>query len=403
MNSRSLLTIRDAGGAHGILLSCVFAMVALLTCCALPILPLAVEVFANQPDIEKLAPLLVVLPTLVVAVTSVVAGLIATRADRRKLLAQASVLFAMTAPLPMWLDSFGILLASRAVSGVAMGFMLTTAMALTADYFSGPPLHRWIAFQGALGAAAGVFASAVSGLLAELDWRWAFMPLLSAIPLAIALVMLPPPTAGAVQHVTDAAGPEASVYSQARGCADIFGLTILGALVLFPPAYELGMLLFEKGIRSSALVGLLTAVLATGAICGAAALRWMSGIAWSTKAAISIGVVGLGGIALAQSPDLALMVLSAAAIGIGQGIFVPALSLELLERSSGPARSSLAGAFQTTIYLGLFAGPLLARAIAVTLGSSATAVALYGCASIGIAIVLIGLAAMRRPRAPDTL
>jgi len=168
-------------------------MIVVTIVVAVPILPAIVRAFPDQPNIAKLVPLVAVLPTLALALTSLAAGALDGMVGRRRLLILGTALFAVSAILPIWLTSFMLILVSRAVSGLALGVMIPSAVALTGDYYSGAKLQRWLGAQSGVSAVVGVLAAATSGALGELNWRYAFLPLIAGAPLLVGLVAVRAP------------------------------------------------------------------------------------------------------------------------------------------------------------------------------------------------------------------
>ena len=294
---------RDAGLIQGALLACVPTTIVATTCAALPILPAIIRAFPSQPNIAELVPLVAVLPTLTVALASIVAGVVGEKVGRRRLLILATAVFAISAILPIWLNSFMLILASRIVAGMAIGVMITSAVALTGDYYSGATLQRWLAAQGGVAAIVGVVVSVVSGALGELSWRYAFLPLLAGVPLFIGLVAIRPPRFE-VAHDAQTAQEESGAAPWAAWIC-IFALSVVGIMIVFPPAYELGVLIHEKALGASWITGAGVAVMAAAAAVAAFSLGYLRRLRPPTKAALAIGIAGLGALLIGQSKSLA--------------------------------------------------------------------------------------------------
>ena len=379
---------RDAGLIQGILLACVPTMIVATTCAALPILPAIIRAFPNQPHIAELVPLVAVLPTLTVAFTSLAAGVLGEKLGRRRLLIIGTAVFAVSAIMPLWLNSFVLVLLSRAVAGLAVGVMITSAVALTGDYYSGATLQKWLAAQGGASAIVGVVVSAGSGALGEVSWRYAFLPLLVGMPLFVGLVAVPPPkveAAHAHQAVIQADGGPAPWPTWLF----VFGLAIIGTAIIFPPAYELGALLHEKALGTSLVTGLGIAVLAAAAAVAAFSMGALRRLPPPTKAALAIGAAGAGTILIAQATTLTPLMLGAAMVGVGQGLLGPVLSIWLLERTPDRLRGRAVGVYTTFTFLTLFIAPLIARWAAVSLQTSSAAMRWYAIADLVVVAVLV--------------
>jgi MFS family permease len=86
------------------------------------------------------------------------------------------------------------------------------------------------------------------------------------------------------------------------------------------------------------------------------------------------------------------MILSAFVVGIGEGMTGPILSDWLLEETPTRIRGRVVGLFQTTFFLAQFASPLLAQAVARSVGSTSFSMLWY---AIACGVPLLAIAAFR--------
>lgn len=391
-----ILSERDAGAIQGLLLAFVPTMIVIAMVAPLPIIPELMRVFAREPDIEALASLAIVLPTLGIAVSSIGAGVLGEWIGRRRLLILSTALFSVAAILPFWLASFQLILASRALTGLALGGMITAAVGLTGDYFTGSARQRWLAAQGGVPAAAAVVTAAASGALGEIDWRLPFLLPTAGFVLLAGLILFPADIA-ATGLTQDNATPQLDEPTPWTALAVVFALAIVGSLVIFPPAYELGLLLQEKALGSTMLTGLTTAVLASGAVAGAFGLNLVRGWPPPVKIAGAFALTAIGVILIALTTQVVPIMTGAALIGIAQGMIVPVLSAWLLDKTPESARGRIVGVFQTVLYVAQAGAPLLARAIAVEYGSASQTMRCYAIAA-AVAAVVVLMMMMLRPR-----
>jgi MFS family permease len=377
-------------------LACIPATIVVATCVALPILPKIATAFSRQPGIVALTPLVAVLPTLTVGLAGAGAGVLGDRLGRRRLLIWATLVFALAGVAPIWLSSFALILISRAVAGLAIGTMITSAVALTGDYFSGPPLQRWLAAQGGVSAISGVIVSAASGALGEISWRLAFLPLFIGWPLSAALIFIPAPKLAG--HASQTSAREVASRAPWTAWIGIFLLMSVGCALIFPPAYELGALLQEKALGSSWLTGLGVAILAAGAVVSAFSVPALRRISPPVKVAIAVGSSGLGTIMIAQATTLVPIMAGAALVGVGQGMLGPVLSIWLLEATPEHLRGRAVGLFQTTTFLTLFIAPLAARWLAIGLESASSGMRVFALGDLALVLLLAIMPVVLRRR-----
>jgi MFS family permease len=338
----------------------------------------------------------VVTPTLALAVSSIAAGALGERIGRRRLLEISTALFSVTAILPFWLDSFPMILMARAIAGVALGAMSTSGIGLTGDYFSGASRERWLAIQGGAGAGAGVVTAAIAGALGDIDWRLPFLLLGVGFPLLAALLLLPP----RVTESPASAGHDDEAKTGPAGrlpwmsLAAIFALAIFGSLIIFPPAFELGLVFQEKRLGAATLTGLATAVLAGGGVAGALGVGVAGRLSAPGKMAVAFAVAGLGMALVSWSSQIPPIMIGAAAVGVGQGIISPVLSIWLLDRTPAAARGRVVGLYTTVFGLAQFAAPMIAGWIAAYSTSTSASMIYYEIASAAAVAMISALCAI---------
>src|SRR5579862_4875480 len=110
---------RRAGTAQalGLLLTMQVPIVPIMA--LVPNLPLLFRHFASTPDKELLVPMIITLPSLGIVLLAPLAGVLADRWGRRRLLLCALALFGGAGLAPLVLDDLRWILASQAILGIA--------------------------------------------------------------------------------------------------------------------------------------------------------------------------------------------------------------------------------------------------------------------------------------------
>ncbi|MDR3472263.1 MAG: MFS transporter [Devosia sp.] len=396
---------RDAGLVQGLLLTAVPTMMAVVIYVAVPVFPAIIGAFPDQPHIAQLVTLVAVLPTLAVAFISIPAGALSEWFGPRRLLNISASVFVVSALAPLWLNSFSWILASRLVTGIAMGLMMTPALALLSEYFSGAPLKRWLGVQAGGAALVGIFILPASGILGEMGWRFAFLPLLAGLPLLLCLLFVPPPRAEVRAEVRAAEIADTGAAIPWMTWLFVFALVLITTAVVGPPLFEMGAVLQERGLISSGLAGELMSVNQIAAAATALTYGMQPNYSYPLKMSVVMLPLAVGTLIIAQVPWLPALVAGAVLTGASQGMVVPLLLNRLLTQTPLQFHGRAVGGYQTIVYIGFFVGPLIARQIAVALHSSSRALGLYSIADFVIfaafaAAVLVGLKSrVGQPRA----
>lgn len=139
-----------------------------------PSLPAIESHFAGSPNVEILTRLVLTLPALSIVICAPFAGGLADRFGRRPLLIAAALLYGLGGMSGLLAESLPGLLVGRALLGVAVAGVMTTATALVGDYFSGSARDHFMGYQSAFVGIGGLVFLTGGGMLAELHWRAPF-------------------------------------------------------------------------------------------------------------------------------------------------------------------------------------------------------------------------------------
>ena len=102
-----------------------------------PSLPEMTRAFPNNPNAETLVKLVLTIPGLFIAITAPMSGWIIDRFGRIRLLVGMLLLYAIAGTSGLYLNSLFEIIVGRAFLGIAVGGIMTTAIALIGDYFEG--------------------------------------------------------------------------------------------------------------------------------------------------------------------------------------------------------------------------------------------------------------------------
>ncbi|MFF4121003.1 MFS transporter [Streptomyces sp. NPDC001714] len=358
-----------------------------------PVLPKMQDHFASVPGAKALVPLALTVPALALAVLAPFAGVIVDRLGRKRLLVAATLLYAVFGTAPLWLDSLGAIIASRALVGVAEAAIMTCCTTLIGDYYSGQRRVKYLALQTMCASASATAFFVLGGAAGSAGWRVPFF--VYAVSLVLAPLMataLPSPAPRAAAVGTPTGGARRTFPWRQLG--GICALTFFGAMVFYTVPVEMSYLLDDLGVKNSGVIGLATAVASAATVGGAVAFARLKRSPEPMLPAV-LAVCALGFALMFLAGDAPLLVAGAVVNCVGTGMLLPALLTSAMSRLAFEDRGRGTGLWTAAFFGGEFVCPLVLLAGEAAVGSLAGAVGVLGLAA---ALVAGGLWAVARRR-----
>ncbi|MGW1025227.1 MFS transporter [Streptomyces sp. NPDC002577] len=359
-----------------------------------PVLPKMQDHFASVPGAKALVPLALTVPALALALLAPFAGVIVDRLGRKRLLVVATLLYAVFGTAPLWLQSLGAIIASRALVGVTEAAIMTCCTTLIGDYYTGQRRVKYLALQTMCASASATVFFVLGGAAGSAGWRVPFW--VYAVSLVLAPLMTSALPSPAARATTDEAPAEAESEPRRsfpwRQLAGICALTFFGAMVFYTVPVEMSYLLDDLGVKNSGVIGLATAVASAATVGGAITFaRLKRSPDPMLPAVLAVCAVGFAVMFLAGNAPL--LVVGAVINCVGTGMLLPALLTSAMSRLAFEDRGRGTGLWMAAFFGGEFVCPLVLLAGESAVGSLAGAVGVLGLAA---ALVSGGLLAARR-------
>ncbi|WP_330289557.1 MFS transporter [Streptomyces sp. NBC_00576] len=367
-----------------------------------PVLPKMQDHFADVPGAGALVPMALTVPALALGLLAPFAGVIVDRLGRKRLLIAATVLYSIFGTAPLWLESLGAIVASRALVGVAEAAIMTCCTTLIGDYYSGRVRDRYLALQTMCASASATAFFVIGGAAGSVGWRAPFW--IYAVSLLIAPLMaigLPKPTAatGAAAEDGDGESTDTTVVPKRsfpfRQLAGICGLTVFGALVFYTVPVEMSYLLDDLGVTATSVIGLATAIASAATVAGAITFAKLRG-APGPRLPLVFALCSAGFAVMWLANSAPLLIAGAVLNCLGTGLLLPSLLTIAMSRLDFADRGRGTGLWTASFFIGQFICPLALIAAESALGTLASAVGLLGLTS---AVVAAGLFLTARRRA----
>ncbi|CUA88860.1 Predicted arabinose efflux permease, MFS family [Chelatococcus sambhunathii] len=358
-----------------------------------PALPAMQAHFAGTEQVALMTRLVLTIPALAIALVALPVGSLIDRWGRRPFLISAIGLYGIAGMSGLVLDSLGAILFSRALLGVAVAIIMTTATALVGDYLAGPARDRFLGLQSAAIGGGGLLCLTGGGLLAEIDWRAPFALYGMAfllMPAVIAFIAEP------ARSAANRSAPGEAPAGSPAALALLLTAAALNSVIFYLVPTQLPFHLRELGhaapSRAGLAIGLFTLAQAVVAFGFGRLRRSWSG---TTMFGMGFGLMAAGYGLVAMAESYVAVVAAIIVTGFGMGLVIPNLSATALTVAPPALRGRVAGGLTASIFLGQFLSPLVSQP---WIGAAGYAGTFRDMAVVLAAMAMIGLVLARRGR-----
>lgn len=308
--------------------------------------------FASAPDL--LLQLIVSMPALLIIVTNGFFLPISRRLRTRAIATTGLLLYVVAGAGCFVVDDICTLLAMRALLGVSVGLIMPLSTGLLAYYFPPERQARLMGLSAAMNQMGGVVATLLAGLLATVEWNYAFLVyLMGLIAVVMVWLWLPDEQLGSAN--------KRGVPFHARQLLK-FHPSVIGMLLLmmvffiFPTNFAIiarQQTTLSTEMITMVMVGLDVVAFFVGLAFGRLMHMFRQPIKYFAPVFFILGY------ACFLVPTVAMMVAGAAAIGIANGVGVPYLNTIASIKGGKNSATTVMPLLSAALYLGQFVSPLI--------------------------------------------
>ena len=383
-------TMPGKAGLWALLVCSLFPMVGLFALG--PALPRVAAAFGTDPHAIMLAQLMGGASGFSFALSSPLIGALIHRWGYRQIYIGSIVGFALIGSLPALMDNLVLILATRAVLGIAVAGAMTAGMTglSTLPAALRPRMFGRNAVISSLGA---IVAFPLVGAIATFGWRWPFLihlVFLVVLPAALTL----PRTTGAAHAGQRAQAGGIGVSVAILALAAFLGLTMYVG-PMFSPFYLHTIGVTDPRLAALPLSGMsLASLLMTSNYRRLHARFGTAGLFGGLLLAVGTGLV-LAGLA----PTLPVFAAAMILVSCGMSLFTPNLTAYIAATSPSPARGI--GWAMSAMFVVQVLFPFLAGGVSRAVGPAAVFLVL-GAIALAIATG-IAWALLRKGKAPQAI
>ena len=296
------------------------------------------------------------------------------------------------------IDSFWVLLVSRAFLGIALAGVFTAINVLILDMYEGLERNRVMGWRGSAQSLGGVIWPLLGGALGAISWQLPFAVYTLAIPIG-ALAAMTVPASRDHSHgrkEEDDGSSVLSVFLQNRVLLHIYGLMFTTNVLLYVVVIFLPQLLETFGITSTFRIGLaLTSMTATAGITSFAygPIRLRTSYRGLVLLSVTIWTVAFLSLYLATTSTAAI--LSVALFGISQGLIMPTVMVWIGDAVPASYRGRFSSYLGTSGFMGQFLAPILFAPVLTLGGLRGVFVTGSAVGAVWLALVLLFIGAKR--------
>lgn len=331
---------------------------------------------------------------LFMALFSPLMGSVMDRKGARRPYIVALICYGLAGGFGLLINSFWVLLVSRACLGIALAGIFTGINVLILNMYDGNERDRVMGWRGSAQSFGGVIWPLIGGTLGGFSWRLPFAVYMLAIPIGLlAIAAVPEP---AIQYRD---GPESNcrtsvfrVFRESPVLLVIYGLMFFANILLYAIVIFLPQLLETFGISSTFRIGLfITAMTGSAGVTAFIYGKIRSRFTYRVIVTIAVALWTVAFTFISLAPGSRIIAMAVALFGVSQGLIFPSVMVWIGDVVPPSFRGRFSSYLGTFGFIGQFLSPILLAPIFMLV--SLKGVFLVG-AGVGVAwflLLLFGL------------
>ena len=337
--------------------------------------------FSEAP--AMLVQFIVSMPALLIIITNLF-FLSLSRVLRTRAIATTGLLLYVVAGAGcFFVDDIYLLLAMRALLGVSVGLIMPLSTGLLAYYFPPEQQAQLMGLSAAMNQMGGVVATLLAGLLATIEWNYAFLVyLLGLIALVMVWLWLPDEQLGSANK----RGVPFHPRQLLKFHPSVIGMLLLMTIFfVFPTNFAIvasQQQALSTEVITAIMVGLDVVAFFVGLAFGSLMNRFRQSIKYFAPLFFLLGYASY------LVPSVSMAVLGSVFIGMANGVGVPYLNTIASIKGGKNSATTVMPLLSAALYLGQFISPLIVIPMSKALFGADDIVAPY---KVGILFCLIFL------------
>jgi MFS family permease len=313
--------------------------------------------------------LIVTTHSLFVAIFSPLAGALVDRIGTRRPFLYGLVLYGLAGGSGLFIDSYWLLIASRALLGIAVAAILNSVTVSILSLYEGPERNKIMGWRGSANSFGAMLFPLLGGGLGNISWHLPFAVYLVGLPIGLlAFIAMPEVYRGKPRDTSDGFSA-LRVFRDNPVLLAIYSLSFLAMVILYAGQVFLPQLLETIGIVNPFYISLYFATASlSSALTALAYGKIKSRLSYKSVALLILALWAVGLIGISQAASGWVVVVSMVLIGMGRGMVIPAAAVWASETVPASFRGRIIAYLTTLGYVGQFSSPLLFQPVFLWLG-----------------------------------
>jgi len=345
-----------------------------------PALGVIKEHFAGQGDM--LIQLIVSIPALFIIITNFFFSSLCKVMKTRTLAITGLVMYVVFGAGAFFAKNIATLLVMRSLLGVSVGMIMPLSTGLLAYYYPPTAQARLMGLSAAMNQLGGVVATLLAGLLANIQWNYAFLVyLLGLFAVVLVVAFLP-------NERLASKGSKLSVKSLAKFHPSVVGMLLLMIIFFIYPTNFAIAAHDGTSLSNNAITYIMVALDVVAFLVGLVFGDLMKKMRRSMKY-MAPGLFLLGYACMAAWDSIAGLLFGSLLIGLANGVGVPYLNTIASIKGGKDSATTVMPLLSAALYLGQFISPLVVLPLGRALFGSADTLAPFKVGVIFCVIFLV--------------
>ncbi|MEG1619711.1 MAG: MFS transporter [Eubacterium sp.] len=267
------------------------------------------------------------LPSLTIIPTTIIAGMLAGNKAKYKTLASIGiVIFVLGGVAPFFTNDFTAILIERAVFGIGLGILAPLGNALILGNFEGDRRASLMGTGTLMANVGGVILQFLGGYFAGIQWNYCFLPHVLGIASLILVILFLPEPALIEQKAKDADKPKAKIPVGVWITSVLFGSAMF---VSYPMLMGMSTYIAQLNIGNAATSAIVLSFFTVGGMVAGVIFGKVFKLTGRFVFAIGLFLMAVGYAMLLFVPNVIMIIIGAAVVGVGFSTLMPAVMMLL--------------------------------------------------------------------------